>query len=256
MRLADLLYTKSGMSRGAIGSMQSAVVIPCYRSKDTILEVLSNIGNEISHIIVIDDCCPQQTGSFVAASTSDPRVNVIALSTNLGVGGATIEGYKEAIRLGADVVVKVDSDGQMDPSEIPRWINTLIQENVGYVTGNRFARPRSLYKMPLVRLIGNLVLTLLARLSTGYGKLWDPNNGFTAISSRTLAKLPLEKIDKGYFFESDMLFYCNRAGVLHTQVAQTTIYNNHSSNLNVFKCIPEFTYKHLRNYFQNSKLRR
>ena len=81
------------------------VVVPCYQEKDQILKVLSKFDPTITHIIVIDDACPEKTGEFVLKNSKDKRVQVITHETNQGVGGATITGYTKAIELGADIIV-------------------------------------------------------------------------------------------------------------------------------------------------------
>src|SRR5437762_1256878 len=95
-----------------------AVVIPCYKVRDQIGPVLSRIGAGIDAIFVVDDACPEGTGNSVEASARDPRIRVLRNSVNLGVGAAVVRGYREALDAGADIVVKLDGDGQMDPALI------------------------------------------------------------------------------------------------------------------------------------------
>src|SRR4051812_24536458 len=104
-------------------AMQSkvAVIIPCYRVKAQILGVIARVGSEVSHIYVVDDACPEASGDFVRANCSDPRVRVLKNPENRGVGGAVMAGYEAALRDGADIMVKVDGDGQMDPALVPRF---------------------------------------------------------------------------------------------------------------------------------------
>jgi glycosyltransferase involved in cell wall biosynthesis len=94
------------------------VVIPCYKVSNSILKVIQNIDHNIQNIIVVDDCCPEKSGELVLSSTQDKRVTVLFHPTNLGVGGAMKTGYKKALELNSDIVVKLDGDGQMDPSLI------------------------------------------------------------------------------------------------------------------------------------------
>jgi uncharacterized membrane protein len=104
--------------------------------------------------------------------------------------------------------------------------------------------------MPKIRILGNLALSFLSKLSTGYWMMFDPNNGYTAISSETLRKLPLDKIDNGYFFESDMLFRLNLARASVVDISLPAIYGNEESNLSVSKALFEFLYKHNRNFWK------
>jgi dolichol-phosphate mannosyltransferase len=115
-----------------------AVVIPSYRVRNHILEVISQIGSEVAQIFVVDDCCPDDSGDFVGLNCSDSRVTVIRHVTNQGVGGAVITGYMAAIAGGADIIVKVDGDGQMDPRLIPVLVEPIAQGEADYTKGNRF----------------------------------------------------------------------------------------------------------------------
>lgn len=181
-----------------------AVVIPCYRVADKILSVLGSIGPEVSHIFVIDDCCPEGSGKLVAAHCLDPRVRVLFHSENRGVGGATITGFRAALEEGLELVAKLDGDGQMDATLLPNLLRPLLRGQADYCKGNRFFDPDGLVVMPKMRLLGNAALSFFSKLSSGYWNIFDPTNGFVAIDARILAHLPLDKVDSRYFFESDM----------------------------------------------------
>ena len=158
-----------------------AVVIPCYRVRDQILQVVAAIGDEVDRIYVVDDSCPDKSGDFVEANATDDRVSVLRNASRLGVGGATLSGYRRALEDGCEVIVKLDGDGQMNPGSIPRLIDPVLSGTADYAKGNRFFRLEDLRGMPWVRLVGNGILSFLTKLSTGYWDLFDPTNGFTAI---------------------------------------------------------------------------
>jgi len=188
-----------------------AVVVPCYREVKHVLGVLAGIGPEVAHVIVVDDACPDGTGAHVRDHCADPRVEVITHDVNRGVGGATISGYRRAMSIGADIVVKIDGDGQMDPAFIATLVAPIREGNADYVKGNRFYDLDGVSQMPHERIVGNLVLSFATKMSSGYWDVFDPTNGFTAVHVRVLARLPLDKISAGFFFESDMLFRLNVA---------------------------------------------
>jgi glycosyltransferase involved in cell wall biosynthesis len=229
---------------------QIAVVIPAYKLDERILKLISDIPDVVDTIFVVDDNCPNKIGRYIESVCEDPRVQVIYNERNLGVGGAVKNGYRHALDQGAEVVIKFDGDGQMLGSEIPLLIKPIMEKKADYTKGNRFFTLESLKSMPKVRLLGNFVLSILNKVSTGYWNIFDSNNGFTAISKQALSSLDLEKISNSYFFESDMLFrlYCNRAVVV--DVPMTSIYGDEKSNLSVSKVTLEFLYKHFRNSFK------
>ncbi len=228
-------------------SIHISVVIPAYRVSRHILGVISAIGPEVSSIFVVDDGCPDGSGKLVKELCPDSRVNVIFHESNCGVGGATITGYQYAIKAGADIIVKIDGDGQMNPAYINIIILPIINGLADYTKGNRFYYLEGLQNMPIARLLGNAALSFITKLSTGYWDIFDPTNGYTAIHSKIVERLTIEKIDRRYFFESDLLFRLNIIRAVVMDVPFPAKYADEESNLNIFRSIPEFTFKHLRN---------
>lgn len=229
-------------------TMKVAVVIPSYRVTDHILDVISNVGPEVAKIYVVDDACPDRTGQLVERQSKDARLKVIYHSENQGVGGATITGYLEALNDGAEIVVKLDGDGQMDPKAIPELIAPIVDGKADYTKGNRFDNLAGLSEMPGIRVLGNGGLSLLTKLSTGYWNISDPTNGFTAIHAEVLRMLPLEMISKRYFFESDLLFRLSVIRAVVWDVAMSARYGSEKSNLSILKSLMEFPGKHFKNF--------
>lgn len=225
-----------------------AVVIPSYRVKASILDVIKTIGPEVSKIYVIDDACPDQTGAHVKKYVRDKRVVVITNSENLGVGGAVLTGYKQALLDGAEIVIKLDGDGQMDGAEISRLVRPIEQGQADYVKGNRFDTLESLEQMPRVRIFGNAALSFLSKFSSGYWNITDPTNGFTAIHRSVLKDLPLGKVNKGYFFESDMLFRLAVMKAVVQDMPMKSTYGDEKSNMKIRRVLPTFLYRHFVNF--------
>jgi glycosyltransferase involved in cell wall biosynthesis len=224
-----------------------AVVIPCYRVKRQILDVLSGIGPECRAVYVVDDGCPEGTGDHVEAECRDPRVRVLRHEQNRGVGAATLTGYEAALRGGAAVIVKLDGDGQMDPAWIPRLTRPILDGDADYVKGNRFFELDGLDAMPRIRVLGNSLLSFASKLSSGYWNVFDPTNGFTAIHAAVARCLPFHKLSQGYFFESDLLF---RLGILRAVVCEVpmpAVYGGERSNLLIRRVAFEFAGKHALN---------
>ncbi len=225
-----------------------AVVLPCYRSKDHVLDVIGGIGPEAFLIVAVDDACPQATGRHIREHCSDRRVVVVENPANLGVGGATLHGYRVALEHGADIVVKMDSDGQMDPGLLPGIVHPVVAGLADYAKGNRFFDVDGLTAMPRVRIFGNASLSFLTKFSTGYWTIFDPTNGYTAIHRVALEALPLARIDQGYFFESDLLFRLYLAGAVVIDVPMAARYGAEASNLRVRSVVLPFLFKNLRNF--------
>jgi glycosyltransferase involved in cell wall biosynthesis len=224
-----------------------AVVIPCYRVTAHILDVIAAIGPQVWRIYVVDDACPDASGKHVQSSCSDPRVRIIQHEVNKGVGGAVMIGYKTAIADGASIIVKVDGDGQMDPALIPLFIEPILAGEADYTKGNRFFDLEEVQSMPKIRLFGNAVLSLMAKLSTGYWNLFDPTNGYTAIHRDVAKLLPFDKVSERYFFETDILFRLNTIRAVVVDVPMEAKYGDEVSNLKISKIVGEFLFKHARN---------
>ena len=224
-----------------------AVVIPCYREKDRVLDVIAGLGGEVSRIFVIDDACPAGTGAFVSEQCKDARVTVLTHERNLGVGGATLTGYQGALQAGCDIIVKVDGDGQMDPARISDLIAPIVRGDADYAKGNRFHDLAGLADMPAVRVAGNLFLSFASKLSSGYWDVFDPTNGFTAIHAGVARLLPSAKLSPGFFFESDMLFRLNLLRAVVADVPMEARYGAERSSLKIRNVVIEFAFKHARN---------
>jgi glycosyltransferase involved in cell wall biosynthesis len=227
-----------------------AVIIPAYKARDHILGVISKIGPEVVRIYVVDDCCPDGSGDHVVSCCNDDRVIVLRHSENQGVGGAVVTGYRAAMRDGMDILVKIDSDGQMDPALVMDFVAPIADGQADYAKGNRFFDLEAVRSMPRVRLFGNAALSFMCKLSSGYWNLFDPTNGYTAIHSDVARRLPFNKISKRYFFETDMLFRLNTMRAVVVDVPMDAKYGDEVSNLKISKVIGEFLVKHLRNFFK------
>lgn len=224
--------------------MRIAVVVPSYKVSRHILAVITGIGPEVERIYVVDDACPEKSGDFVLANNTDKRVQVLFNPVNLGVGGATMHGYRQALNDGYDIVVKVDGDGQMDVRQIAALVSPIVAGQADYAKGNRFFDLSYVKSMPLARLLGNSALSFVNKFVSGYWNVMDPTNGFTAIHSAMIRFIPLDKIEKRYFFESDMLFCLGTIRAVVADVPLPAKYGDEVSNLRILRVILDFPSKY------------
>ena len=237
------------MSKEEINLSQFNIVavIPAYKVEKQIAETLARVPDYISTIIVVDDASPDQTSEIVLqAKAQDTRIILISHTKNQGVGGAMLSGFKEAMKVNAQVVLKIDGDGQMSRYDPRPLLEPLILGQADYVKGNRFRDLAALKSMPLIRQIGNMGLGFLVKAATGYWDCFDPTNGFFAIRGEALALLPLERVHKRYFFETSMLGELYLIGAVIRDVPYPAVYGNEESNLSVGKTLwvfpPKLTY--------------
>ncbi|MCE5210225.1 MAG: glycosyltransferase family 2 protein [Deltaproteobacteria bacterium] len=224
-----------------------AVVIPAYDVADQIAEVVLSVHayDFVDYIIVVDDQCPHSSGR-IAEDMQLNNVIVLYHEKNLGVGGAVITGYRKAMELDCDIIVKIDGDGQMDANYISNLIEPLIKDNADYTKGNRFIDFTALKAMPAIRLFGNSILSFFVKAASGYWNIMDPTNGFTAINKRALQKLKLGKINNRYFFESDMLINLNIINAVVKDIDIPAKYGRENSSLRVMNVMFNFPPKLLK----------
>lgn len=227
--------------------MKVAAVIPCYRVRRHITAVVEGVAANVDHVFVVDDCCPEHTGDLVTATFPPEHITVLRHPENQGVGGATVTGYRAALEAGYDIVIKIDGDGQMDPAYIPELVQPILSMDADYAKGNRFYHREHIKQMPKLRLFGNAVLSLVTKASSGYWNIMDPTNGYTAIHAIVARQIDLAKVDRRYFFESDMLFRLNVARAVVRDVPMPASYDTEESNLPILSVILEFPFKHTRN---------
>ncbi len=225
-----------------------AVVIPCYKVRDSVIDVVARVPPEVSDIVCVDDACPESSGQHIEDHVRDPRVRVLYHSQNRGVGGAVKTGYLAARDAGAVIAVKIDGDGQMDPALLGDFIAPILAGEADYTKGNRFFFPDDVRTMPAVRLLGNATLSFLAKLSTGYWNIFDPTNGYTALHMALLDILEIDKISEHYFFETDLLFRLNIARCVVKEVPMKAIYGSERSNLRIREVFPSFLIGNLLNF--------
>jgi glycosyltransferase involved in cell wall biosynthesis len=208
------------------------VVVPAYDVASHIGQVLKTIPGFVDGIVVVDDCGSDETPQLLTR-VDDARVVVLKHETNQGVGGAMVTGFQRALNDGAELIVKMDGDGQMDPDYLPALLDPLIEQGYAYSKGNRFLDNQKLKAMPALRLIGNYGLTFLTKLSSGYWHVFDPQNGYVSIKNDALAMIDLDHLAKRYFFENDMLVHLNIFGCRVKDVPIPARYGLEQSSMKV-----------------------
>lgn len=225
-------------------------VVPCYKVTAHILTVLAKTPPWVEGIVCVDDACPDGSGDFILRHATDPRVTVIKLPKNLGVGGATLAGYREAERRGAQVLVKVDGDDQMDLTYAAHMVAPILLGEADYTKGNRITSMSHLQEMPIVRVLGNSALSFAAKLSTGYWNIFDPTNGFTAIDSQVAKVVMRKRISQRFFFETDLLYHLGTLRAVVRDVPIPAHYADEVSNLRISAIVGPFALRHVRNFLQ------
>jgi dolichol-phosphate mannosyltransferase len=226
------------------------LIVPCYKVKDHVAGVIARMPAWIEGVVCVDDACPEGSGDFIEQHITDPRVHLIRLARNHGVGGATLAGYAEADRLGGRILVKVDGDDQMDLSYLSQLIAPILLGEADYAKGNRFTSISHLQAMPSVRVFGNAALSFAAKVSTGYWNVFDPTNGFTAIEASVARRVMEKRVSQRFFFETDLLYHLGTLRAVVRDVPMPARYGEEVSNIRIGAIVGPFALKHLTNFAQ------
>ncbi|ELY56408.1 glycosyltransferase family 2 protein [Natronococcus jeotgali] len=176
------------------------------------------------------------------------RVLPIEHRENLGAGGAIKTGYLAANDDGVDITVTVDGDGQMDLSQMPRLLDPIVEDEADYAKANRLLSREYREEMPSFRLFGNAMLTVLTKVSSGYWKTMDPQNGYTAISSDALEAVELDRLYEYYGYCNDLLVKLNVRGMRVADVAMPAKYGEEESSIEYTTFIRKVSGMLLRNF--------
>ncbi len=225
-----------------------AVVIPSYNEENFVAHTISKVPSFVDWIIVVDDA--SSDGSLQAITKAQTtKVQIVNHKNNLGVGAATISGYRSALALGANIIVVMDGDGQMDARDLPVLLNALITYGYDYVKGNRFL-DKSIKAMPKLRYIGNFTFSHLMRYALNLPFTIDTQCGYTAITSQAIKKIDLDQLYPRYGFLNSLLFCLAEKNMHIGTVPVRTIYGKEKSDINPLITIPTIFYIILLGYLR------
>jgi dolichol-phosphate mannosyltransferase len=231
----------------SIGNKSIAIVIPSYNAAITIKSVIKKVPDYVDWIIVVNDASVDNTIDVVM-SINDSRMVLISHKKNMGVGGAMVTGFRKALELRADLIAKIDADGQMDPNYLDRFARVCLLHNCDYVKANRFGHITALPAMPRIRFTGNLILTFLTKFVSGYWNIFDPQNGHIMITRKMLKRLDLARIDESYFFENSMLINLNIIRAKIGEIYLPAHYGSEVSSMKLGQIILSFPKKLILGY--------
>lgn len=239
MHFSNLIRVEKRVRQMVNGGLRIAVVVPCYNVEKHIIDVVETIPDYVSDVILVNDGSRDGTGELLNLAAGG-RVLAIHLAQNQGVGKAMLTGFTKAAEMGADILVKMDGDGQMDSRDLPLFVEPLLFGKADYAKGNRFRNALLPSEIPIIRRIGNAVLSFLNKSASGYWNVFDPTNGYIAVRREIIEILPVRWIHSRFFFESSMLIALGIMGAVVVDVPITARYGLEKSNLRVSRALFEF----------------
>jgi len=240
------------------------VVVPAYNEEGFVGDVLDTIPEYVDRVYAVDDCSTDGTWQEIQAHANkqkvgseqiadggaqfDRRILPIHHDRNRGVGGAIKTGYQHALSDGIEITTVVGGDGQMDPNVLDRLLDPIVERRADYAKGNRLIKAEHREDMPTFRLFGNSVLSLLSKIASGYWKLGDPQNGYTAISLHALETVDIENMYEYYGYCNDLLVKLNAAELRVAEVAIPSRYADEESHISYPQYIPRVSLMLLSNF--------
>jgi glycosyltransferase involved in cell wall biosynthesis len=203
-----------------------SLVIPAYNEEKLIKPTLQGVPRIVDNVYVVNDGSTDRTASIVKAfGKKDRRIRLINHERNCGVGMAIINGYLRSSKDGNDLAVTIGGDNQMDLSEIKKFLDPIIDGKADYTKGNRFMHNGNAFSdMPRQRFIGNSLLSLITKAASGYWKIFDSHDGYTAISKNAIDTIDWDRAWKGYGYPGDFLVKLNVHNQKVSDVSRKAIY--------------------------------
>jgi dolichol-phosphate mannosyltransferase len=207
-------------SRSTTG--KKIVVVPTYNESENVERLIEAVlaqGPDYE-VLVVDDASPDGTAEIVAARTEgEPRLHLLRRNGKLGMGTAYVDGFLEAMRLGADLVLQMDCDLSHDPGDLHRLSATAAD----MASGSRFVAGSGTVGWPWHRRLASRGASLACRGLLGV-PLQDVTSGFKCWRRHVLEELPLEEVRcRGRAFEIEMNYLCWQAGYSLAEVPVTFV---------------------------------
>jgi glycosyltransferase involved in cell wall biosynthesis len=210
------------------------VVMPAYNAEATVEKTLREIPEGFADAVVLVDDASRDKTAEVAA-----RLGVVTLKhpKNRGYGGNQKTCYREALRLGGDVVVMLHPDYQYSPRLVVPMASMIASGQYDVVLGSRILCGSAIRGgMPLYKYLFNRILTLIQNILMG-AKVSEYHTGYRAFSRQVLETLPLEENSDDFVFDNEMLAQAFYFGFNTGEVSCPTRYEPESSSISLGRSI-------------------
>jgi glycosyltransferase involved in cell wall biosynthesis len=223
------------------------VIIPAFNEEGRVGVVIRGIPRDVAdEVIVIDDHSNDSTAVESLLAGAPPILN----NKRHGSGDAKKVGYREGLRRGGEILVMIDADMQHDPAEIPKLVKAVQDNHTDYATGDRLSGDPLHHGMPLLRYVGNTLLTFLSRVMIGVD-VKDSQCGFTAIKRTALEKIDMDSLSGSWGFTNDLLAECKRKHLRVKSVPVSTHYGAKTSHVHLQEYVPRMTLSLIKAFFHS-----
>lgn len=213
-----------------------AAILPCYNEEKLIGKTIDMMPDFVDKILAVDDKSTDNTWEVISKiAKTNKRVVPLKHDANTGIGGAYVTGFNYSLENKIDLVFTMAGDAQCDTTYMTNMADTLLDHDLDYVKANRFVHLEALKQMPSFRRIGNTVITILTKFSSGYYSIFDSQNGYGVFRRKTLENLPFEHIGRRYDYENTLLIALSIMGARIKDEPVPAIYGDEVSTIPVFK---------------------
>jgi glycosyltransferase involved in cell wall biosynthesis len=209
-------------------------VLPAYNAEATLSRTLAELDRDvIDEVVLVDDASSDQTVSLARELGLEP----ICHERNKGYGANQKTCYRQALELGADVIVMVHPDYQYSPLLVPAMASMIAYGEYDMVLGSRILAQNSVARgMPRYKYISNRFLTFVENIALSH-KLSEYHTGLRAFSSALLGSLPMERNSDDFVFDNQIIAQAVAAGARIGEVSCPTRYEADSSSINLRRSI-------------------
>jgi glycosyltransferase involved in cell wall biosynthesis len=210
------------------------IVLPAYNAEKTLRRTYEEIPAQFrEHIILVDDASKDGT----VALARQMGLCVFVHEKNKGYGGNQKTCYREALAMGADIVVMLHPDHQYDARVIPDLVFPILRNEADAVFGSRMLGGRPLESgMPWWKYTANIFLTALANLAFGR-YLSEIHSGFRAYSRRYLETVRLEENRDDFVFDTQIIAQGMACNLFFREVPIETRYFDDASSINFTRSV-------------------
>jgi len=216
------------MTPTAPPSGRKIVVVPTYNEAQNVERLIDAVLEQgpSYEVLIVDDASPDGTGGLVKTRAErEPRVHLLSRGGKLGLGTAYVDGFREAVRLGAELVIQMDCDLSHDPAALPRLAAAAAAADM--VIGSRYVAGGRTTGWPWYRRLVSEGTSLACRALLGV-PVHDVTGGFKCWRRRVLEALPLEEVrSRGFAFQIEMNYLCWREGYSIAEVPVNFVNRQH-----------------------------
>ena len=216
-----------------------AAIIPAYNEEKLIGKVIETMPAFVDAIVVVDDASRDRTEEILKAyQKNEARLIYIRHDKNEGVGGAIATGYQWARDHETDISVVMAGDAQMDPQDLPKLLDPVVEDEADYTKGNRLFTGKAWEIIPKTRYLGNAALSFLTKIASGYWHVADSQSGYGAVSLEVLKTIDLASIYKRYGMPNDFLVKLNVYNFRVKDVSVNPVYGiGERSGIKLYKIV-------------------